>query len=654
VTAFGKVCECALGFTTRLKPRLWWTGTYRTSHVVRWFQMYLHKAGVFVQTAPYLAAAQVVHLESSGYAEALAGSASCLVFGADKVITSFDWANRRVAWVEAKQCQGKLLLNGDQFNDLMLLSGCSLLPAFPAIDEESPVARVAATRSLLSRSGQDGHAVCLQGKDEEYLNTFRKARFVIKHIASLTEDGTTKLKAADAVPNDIHEFLSQRLPDELYFYLSRGVAGPRVLNWRARMVIFETPPLDGGHSAVYRDLVQEKLRPLRAQALALITRLAHRYYQKTDVELICWFDETDKRQLGIPENPFFEDNNESPEVSKWHVKDADIQSSGVSEFASSPLLSAIRFLSDDGLAKKTVTPRRDNEDAVLRQPNELLANTTFRFMQDRGYVNNDHTLSAWGKALKASLDVAKKDGYLSSASLANEAEEALFMAFELLRLDVLNSKTMFQMPPYSGQPFRGSETDKANTLLISRIACLGTLTHNQIGYTGPLSRHLLAYHQLTAAVRGALRDLVEMHACNLFLSGAVDRGLDNKQYTDLGANLPFVKEPDLGLSLVVKSYLDELSNEASKRTDISKWFNHAYNIEGDLQKAWKMWAAVSDGRLMAQTATDRANLSPRSTPASKRRTAASLTTRHASCSRTPTSGFTRSSQHRRRMGLCRG
>lgn len=166
------------------------------------------------------------------------------------------------------------------------------------------------------------------------------------------------------------------------------------------------------------------------------------------------------------------------------------------------------------------------------------------------------------------------------------------MAFELLRLDILNTKNLFPTPPFSGAPLRGTDIDKANTLLISRIASLGLFHHETIGYTGPLSRHLLAYHQMTAAVRSILRDLVEMHACHMLMSGAVARDVPPAQLTDLGAGLPFVKEPDLGLALVVKSYLDELSNDAARRSDITKWFNHAVDVQEDLSKAWKLWAAV--------------------------------------------------------------
>ena len=84
---------------------------------------------------------------------------------------------------------------------------------------------------------------------------------------------------------------------------------------------------------------------------------------------------------------------------------------------------------------------------------------------------------------------------------------------------------MFPVPPYHGAPYRGSETDQRNTLLVSRVSCLGKLRHKNIGYTGPLSRHLLAYRSIISAVRGAQRDVLEMALCTMLLSGDVDRAV---------------------------------------------------------------------------------------------------------------------------------
>lgn len=189
----------------------------------------------------------------------------------------------------------------------------------------------------------------------------------------------------------MHEFIGQRLPEELYYYLSRGVAGPRVLNSRIRMQVFETPPLDGGNSQVYKDLVQTKLRPLRAQALALITRLLHRYYQKTDVELVCWFSENDKRALGIPDMA-----EPSAAADSWHVKESTLLPA-YPDILEAPLKFAISHLFDGTIAKQTRTERSENSPGVLSQPRELVANVVWRFLHDRGYINPDHTLSGWGK-----------------------------------------------------------------------------------------------------------------------------------------------------------------------------------------------------------------------------------------------------------------
>lgn len=327
--------------------------------------------------------------------------------------------------------------------------------------------------------------------------------------------------------------------------------------------------------------------------MAILSSRLHRYFHKQDVEQIFWWKENDKRGLGLPDVQI---ENCVKDAESWHVRENMLSQSPPTQgldLHETPIQWTITFLADETLAKKTVTKRKDGDHSVLKTRDELLANTMWRFLQDRGYINGDHTLSAWGKALKAAFDRAAADNYLGQTQPAREAEEAIFVAFELLRLDVLNTKIWTSTPQYSGAPIRGGDQDRANTLLISRIASLGSFKHAQIGYTGPLSRHLLAYQQVAAAVRNSLRDLMEAHAGYLMLNASMVRHRAGDDYTDVGAGLPFLKEPDLGLALVVKSHLDELSNASERRTDIRKWFNHALDIEGDLHKAWKMWDAVS-------------------------------------------------------------
>lgn len=536
------------------------------------------------------------------------GSLACLNFGASTLIISIDWITKQFVWTDRAKCALKLGVKDDQFVDISLLSGLSILAPFPRPDIEMSAAPMFPARDLLMRSNYNPLAACDSLGDDSYRLLFQKAKAAVSHAVWMDYTGATRTRQGEMIPRDLHDVFGQRLPDEMYYYLSRGIVGPRMLNWRTRLEIFEVPPLDGGNSQAYQQLVSHKLAPLRSRSMALMSRSLHNYYQKKDVELVCWFDESKKRALDVPDAL-----QSSQAADRWHVKHevlahemlADKVSTDVRStlrmadtakinITSSPLTFAVKLLSANGVAKQTITELPKNSHplptgAFTRQ-DELLANATFRFLEDRDYINNDHTLSAWGKALSAALGHASTNGYLSTVEDPREVEEAIFMAFELHRLDALNSTNMFPAATFQGAPQRGSDTDKASTLLLSRIASLGSFHHNEIGFTGPLSRHLLAYHQIAAAVRGSLRDLLEMHALNMLLKGAASRNLKPTDYSDFGSQLGFLQQPDLGLSLVVKSYLDEINND--KQPDISKWFNHAADISGDLDKAWKMWGAV--------------------------------------------------------------
>lgn len=547
--------------------------------------------------APYNASAQLVYLDREGHLGACYGSASCLVFGADKVVTSFDWDSQQVSWVVLKEILARLLLSHSQFVDLCLLSGSSILATMPEIDTDLPGSKMVAARAVMNRANQDGVLACVQAKDEDYLDIFRKAKAAVKHMVVHCTNGEIKPLDLETAPQDVQEFIGTKPAEELIAYHTYGLLGSRVLNSRMNKEILETQPLDGGSSKAYQDLVQDKLRPMRARSMTLLTKPLHRYFHKQDVSLTCWFNESNSRALGIDPS-----TDSVKDAESWHVRDLMVAQSAEAKGidpSKSPIQYAIAVLSDDILAKKTFTPRKEAEHSVVIKHSELLSNTVWRFLQDRGYINSNHTLSAWGKALKAAFDRASSDNYLAETRPVNEAEEAIIVAFELLRLDLLNSN-QFPIPPYSGTPMRGTESDKAHTLLVSRVACLGTFRHEQIGYTGPLSRNLLAYQQLAAAVRNALRDLTEVHMCYMMLSGSAVRIRDTPEYTDVAGRLPFGTEPDIGLGLVVKSYLDELCSE--RRTDIKRWFSHARNIDGDLQKAWKMWDAINAGIQAADSA----------------------------------------------------
>jgi hypothetical protein len=60
-------------------------------------------------------------------------------------------------------------------------------------------------------------------------------------------------------------------------------------------------------------------------------------------------------------------------------------------------------------------------------------------------------------------------------------------------------------------------------MLVSRIAGLLTLQHKPIGFTGPLSQHLLGYNSVINVVRQTLRDMVEVSSTHMLLDDCCDR-----------------------------------------------------------------------------------------------------------------------------------
>lgn len=67
------------------------------------------------------------------------------------------------------------------------------------------------------------------------------------------------------------------------------------------------------------------------------------------------------------------------------------------------------------------------------------------------------------------------------------------------------------------------EEDQKNCLLVSRIACLGRLTHSAEGYSGVLNRQLAGFSSMVHAVGTNLRSLVETCLVTLLLNGDADR-----------------------------------------------------------------------------------------------------------------------------------
>lgn len=520
------------------------------------------------------------------------GSSEVFCFGIDKIITKLDPENSSFWWIDRRDCLTGL---GDipthVFVDALMLAGSSLLEPFPPLQDPTLYRKSFSFRDvtdLLVNNGGSVARLCGQYPANPvingvYLDQYKRAATRVKHHVIMTAEGDVEILDKTHAPDDAHDCIGLRLPEELYLYLSRGMLRPRVLNWLTSGNISITQPLAGGDGQAYQDLLKHKLDPLRRQALKLLTEPIHRYYQSRDMTTKLWFDLNYEGKFNMKEVPSARDA-----LAKWNVKN-DLIAGWSEYFTAGTLQFAVLTLENADLAARTITPKPKVGQEPLKHRNEVLANTVWRFLQLRGYVNENHALTDWGEVLKTALD---------ASGSRKDQEEAVFIAVELLRLGLVTPDTMFL--GYAGAPERGSDIDKRNCMLVSRLACLGKIHHEPKSWSGPLSRHLLAYQSLISNVHASLRDLIEMILAAMFLEGLVDR--DRDDWIDISLGLPFSEEHSCALGVVTMHYLDELcahpvpissDDRVEARTKVKDKAQNS-DINSSLDDAFKIWDAVSN------------------------------------------------------------
>ncbi|OQE10366.1 hypothetical protein PENVUL_c004G00644 [Penicillium vulpinum] len=531
---------------------------------------------------------------SNPVVDAVFAPSEALLFDIDKLVTRIDTEPAQFFWITKQTCQEELgRLSNEQFLDFCLLLGSPFLrslPLFenPAYPGKSPTIRDALP--MFNAAGRSALTLCAQFEEDrrmqelQYADLYKRAYMIVKHHVYIDVDGKVGPMDPENTSSDMHELIGQRLPEELYFYLSKGIIGADVPNFLTTGEVRISLPLGTEDTEIYRQLVGEILTPVRTQSICLLANSLHRFYQTKVIRIRPWFDENSDRTINLKGIPSVKDTIHPWKIHGEHFSESikKLQAPrGSFKFA-------VQCLGDSEFVSKSFA---NKETPVLSSQEDILSNVMWRFLQLRGYVDDKHKLTSWGQCLVQAL---------SAIDASDNLEESIFIAIEMIRLGLLNTKHWFSH--VSGGPMRGSEEDKTFNMLVSRVACVAKLQHKSIGYSGPLSRQLLCYRSLISEVRSALRNLIEVVLTGLLLSGDADR--DRNDWTEMAIKLPFIDDNDCGLGIAVRTYLDDLPLQANPtspeaRADVKakgkEWFQHSESFIGNLDLAFKLWDAVYAG-----------------------------------------------------------
>ncbi|KAL1966789.1 hypothetical protein VTN77DRAFT_3754 [Rasamsonia byssochlamydoides] len=571
-------------------------GTPKPEEYYRFLQRILYENGVAFMVAPYSAAAQLAYLEKGPQQliDAVFGSTDILLFDVEKLITRVDFESSQFFWITKQACQDDLgRLSSEQFLDFGLLLGSRFLRTFPPFENPAYPGKTLNIRDALAMfngAGRNALTLCAQFEEDrrvqelQYLDRYKRAYMTVKHHVFIDVDGKVGPMDPERAPSDMHELIGQRLPEELYYYLSKGVLGPNIPNYLTSGEVVVPLPLGVEDSEIYRHLASDLLMPIRTQAICLLSNSLHRFYQTKVINVRTWFDESTDRSINLKTLPSVKET-----IQSWKIRSEQFPE-GVKKLQA-PRASfkfATQSLKDSDFVSKSFAGK---DAPPLASQDDILSNVFWRFLQLRGYVDEKHQLTAWGNCLEQALSVLDP---------ALNLEEPTFLAIELLRLGILGPKDWFSH--ISGGPMRGTDEEKTYNMLVSRVACIGKLRHKSIGYSGPLSRQLLSFRSLVSAVRSTLRDLIEVVLAGLLLSGEADR--DVNSLTEMSVKLPFINDNDCGLGIAVRTYLDDLLHQnnptsAEARAEVKskgkEWFQHSESFTANLDAAFHLWDAIYKG-----------------------------------------------------------
>lgn len=258
------------------------------------------------------------------------GSTECFLFDVDRIVTDFILPDSTLSLVSRTTCENILKVHRETLRDAQLLLGTSFTPTFPILETmaTAKLTSIVDAIALLKSAGNSVIQLCNYHRENpqvqslKYADRYKKAIMTIRHHVVMQKDGVVAPLHFDEAPGDVHEFVGQRLPEELLFYVSKGILGPQVPNWLTSGEIVLSLPGSVFDSEPYRKLVIEFLNPFRAEMLKILAESLHYYYQSRVIKVTPWVNQdTSNLTIELRDAPAMK-----LKLGQWKVRGALAQS----------------------------------------------------------------------------------------------------------------------------------------------------------------------------------------------------------------------------------------------------------------------------------------------------------------------------------------
>lgn len=547
----------------------------------------IHGLGLEYLVAPYSSWAQLSYMYSAGVVDMIYGPTECLLAAdIDKFILGMEFQSREFRFIEKKTVLSELHLSHRQFKELAVTLGCDIQPYsltanfanFPHDRDEFlwlhefTLGGNSVYDVILANSKKTGSTVDL--------NRFKDGMSTLEYLPVMKVNGRVEVGMEPEggfdpagelqVPNDIHDFISQRLPHEYYFYQLIGLVDSKLLEVLAFGVYLELPPLDGGNTAQYLALVNSSSNfEIKNKTLNLLTGSMARYFQMKKIHYDKWFGQQAEFEFRLPKPLYF-------------LLNGIVVRSDTAEFALAKFLPALEHISSGPVSEAT----------RLKNANEVISTALARVLYLYGFVNSDRSLTEWGQIL-AKLDVS---------GLSNLQIESLLLV-------------LIYFKNHSAQRLDGplkvlGENKNTHVRAVTRLSLFHeALTAKSIfnlASLNKLNQNLLAFRSIFQFIKTQASELEQSVLLTLLCYNEFDRQqFNNKQWKDFVAEVPLKGNlPSTIMAIIADVYFDNWKGDlAQAKGFISKVYGYQLSeVVSELESNFKfVKKALELGEQLAQS-----------------------------------------------------
>ena len=545
---------------------------------------YFIEKDVRFQVAPYCSWMQLAYLYEVEYIDAIYGPTELLMLkNVPKFIVGMEFPNKEFRFVDSQRVLHELKCNLEDFIDICMAIGNDLQPKTLPPLQVYPSVQLFETALDMSVNGGTNYYTYLLTNPvkidmSQEIESYQKGVSSLKYMPVLTESGRVELYTPDShnpiatesesskssspepIPNDVHEFIQQRLPHEYNFYRSIGLIGNDLLTTLATGIYAEYAPLDGGSSESYKELVKKSIDIFKTKAVNLLTSPINRYYQIKQMKYISWFN---------PGNEVVSSGRILPTIFE-SVNRIAVCTKETEEFSISKLVNLLsgtkdlsRFITD-----KVLFPASVPADEKLTTPFDLLATNFLRFLTILGFYELDIdskrlTPSKYGILLSE----------LNELDVSPENLESVLILIVFIKLGVLSlsEETHPVTPPaLSAATLRSYPKESQYILVLTRVLTMYQLSQKPVNYYGPIDKKLLIFRDHLDLVKKNLCQLFESVTVSSLVTGEFDRlSLDNDGWINSIVKLmPFkLSSPNTIMAMMWEFYLQKWLHNGHDKED---------------------------------------------------------------------------------------